>query len=325
MKFIVYRSIKITLGVIVSIAIAQILGLEYTLSAGIITLLSMLDIKRNSPKIALKRIYTGFIALAIAAIIFLIIDFSLFSFGVFLIIYIPIIFSLNANVGLVVNTVLVTHLFSLHEITGAGLLNEVLLMFIGISMALLFNVHMPNIEKNIRKIQFDLEDQLRDVLRKMGCNLKNSCEIDSENITLLDVKKTLKNGKEKAYDYMNSYYLRDNSYFVEYFHMRKRQYYSLVYMQKHFKTEFVTDKEAKLLGDFTNKLADEFHECNSGEELLVRLSMLKQLFKSSLLPLSRREFENRASLYQYLNDLEEFISIKKDFVEDNGEIKYCNI
>lgn len=325
MRFIAYRSIKITLGVVVSIAIAQMLGAEYALSAGVITLLSMLDIKRNSPQIALKRIYTAVIALAVSSIIFLLIDFSLLSFGIFLLIYIPIVFALNANAGLVVNTVLVSHLFSFNEITVAGLLNEVLLMLIGISMALLFNVHMPNIEKDIREIQFTLEEQLRNVLRKMGCNLKESCEINSENITLQDLKDTLKLGKEKAYAYMNSYYLKDNSYFVEYFHMRKRQYYSLVYMQKHFKTEFVTDKEAQILGDFTDKLAGEFHESNSGEELLQELSNLKRHFKSSSLPKTREEFENRASLYQYLNDLEEFISIKKDFVEANGEIKYCSI
>jgi uncharacterized membrane protein YgaE (UPF0421/DUF939 family) len=51
---------------------------------------------------------------------------------------------------------------------------------------------------------------------------------------------------------------------------------------------------------------------------------LKNHYKESELPATREEFENRATLFQYLNDLEHFIEIKSRFMVDYGEIVYCH-
>ncbi|SHH93529.1 aromatic acid exporter family protein [Clostridium grantii] len=320
-----YRAIKITLGVVLSIVIARLLNLQYDLSAGTIAILSMLDTKRHSPTIAFKRIYTALIALSLSSILFTLLNFSLISFGIFLLLYVSIVFYLNATVGLVVNTVLVTHLFTLSKITPTALINEILLMLIGILIALIFNLHMPNIEEDIRALQLKLENELRSLLREMGANLKNICEINSNPISLDDIKEILKLGKQKSYQHLNSYYFKENNYFVEYFEMRKNQYYTLVYMQKRLQPEFISSYESELLSKFTYKLADEFHECNNGEDLLLELSLLKEVLKDSPLPTSREEFEGRSSLYEYLNDIEEFINIKKSFIELYGDIQYCTI
>jgi uncharacterized membrane protein YgaE (UPF0421/DUF939 family) len=184
---------------------------------------------------------------------------------------------------------------------------------------------MPNIEEDIRALQLKLENELRSLLREMGANLKNLCEINSNPISLDDVKETLKLGKQKSYQHLNSYYFKKDNYFVEYFEMRKRQYYTLVYMQKRLQPEFISSYESELLSKFTYKLADEFHECNNGEALLLELSLLKETLKNSPLPTSREEFEGRSSLYEYLNDIEEFITIKKSFIEIYGAIQYCTI
>lgn len=324
MRFIIYRSIKISLGTVVAIAIAQVLKLDYTISAGVIALLSMLDLKRHTIKIGLKRIYTAFIAFAISSLLFTLFGFSLPVFFCFLLFYIILVLKLNAMVGLVINTVLVTHLYALQEITVNSIANEFALMLIGITIALIFNLHMPNKETDMKKLQLSLEEQLRHILYHMGTNLNNLCELDVPNISLIDLKKTLEDGKRKAYEFMNSYYLKDNSYFVEYFEMRERQYNDLVYMQKHLNTVFITQKEATLLSEFTLKLSKEFQECNLVETLLADLEQLKADFKVSELPKTRDEFENRASLYQYLNDLEAFITIKSEFIKNYGGIKYCS-
>lgn len=315
MPSIIYRTIKITLGVVLAILVAQGLKLDFALSAGIIALLSMLDVKRQSILIAFKRIYTALLGLALAALLFTLFHFSIWSFGLFLLIYIPLLLKLNASVGLVVNTVLITHLFGLERITAHGLLNEVFLMLIGITIALIFNLHMPNSEGDIIKLQRKMEDQLRSFIRSMSFNLKNHCEINGHQVTLQDLKQTIDEGRDQAIVLINSFYLKDHNYYLSYFDMRKQQYGRLRYMQEHCNTVFITQNEATILSDFTRNLAEVIHEYNTGEVLMKDLEALKTYFKDSELPKTREEFENRALLYQYLNDLEEFILIKIRFIE----------
>lgn len=316
MKTIFYRTFKITLGVVVAIMIAQWLKLEYALSCGVITLLSMLDLKRQSLMIAYKRVYTALLALALGAVLFTIFHFSIWSLGLFLLLYIPIVLMLKASVGLVVNTVLITHLFAQNTITFFGLANEMLLMVIGIIIALIMNLHMPTREEEIILLQRKLEEQLRVFLKTMSDNLRNHCEINGHHVTLEELKQTIDEGREGALAFINSYYFKDNRYYLSYFDMRKQQYGRLKYMQEHCNKVFITQKEASILSDFTLSLAGVIHEYNTGEILLKDLEVMRVYFKGSELPRTREEFENRATLYQYLNDLEEFILIKIRFTED---------
>ena len=325
MKTIMYRATKMTVGVILSIVIAQILQLDFALSAGVITLLTMLDTKRKSLKIAIKRFYTALIALALASIIFYFFKASLVTFGVFLLIFIPFVFKFHANSGLVVNTVLVTHLYDIESITLGHIMNEIALMTIGIVIALLVNIHFINIENEIRDLQVRLEEELKTILKNLSVQLKNQCLIDAKKVELTDLYKTISLGKEKAYQYFNSYYFKENSYFVEYFEMRLQQYYRLYYIHEYLNTIITTQKEAELLSVFTYELSRAIHECNSLEDSLKKVQHLKAYFKESNLPKTREEFEHRAILFQYLNDINEFIDIKKRFFEKNGEIKYCSI
>lgn len=309
-----YQSIKITLAVSVSIWVASKLGLDYALSAGVITLLSVLDIKRKSLLIGLQRFYTAIIAMTIASVLFTLFHFSIFSFGLFLFIYIPIVLKLDARAGLVVNTVLVTHIFALEIINFHIILNEIMLLLIGIIIALIFNLHVPNSERSIKKLQQKLEDQLKGVLRLMASSLRNYCEINGMYTTLAEFKSTISEGLKQAEELHNSYYMKNNHYYIDYFKMRRNQFRRLEYMQEHCNRVFITLDEAKPLSDFTERLAEQIHEYNTGLTLLEELDGLRGDYKKTELPKTREEFENRAMLFQFLNDLEEVIKIKMEFM-----------
>ena len=51
------------------------------------------------------------------------------------------------------------------------------------------------------------------------------------------------------------------------------------------------------------------------KKALVDLEKVKETFKKMPLPQSRGEFENRAVLYQFFNDVEEFLEIKEEFLK----------
>ena len=68
-----------------------------------------------------------------------------------------------------------------------------------------------------------------------------------------------------------------------------------------------------MIADFTQNIAKAIHEYNTAEGLLRNLQELRDEFKNMELPKTREEFENRAMLYQFLNDMEQFLLIKNDF------------
>ena len=55
---------------------------------------------------------------------------------------------------------------------------------------------------------------------------------------------------------------------------------------------------------------------NTADGLLKNLKLLRESFITMELPKTREEFENRAMLYQFLNDFEQFLLIKNEFKEE---------
>ena len=56
-------------------------------------------------------------------------------------------------------------------------------------------------------------------------------------------------------------------------------------------------------------------------KLIDKLDLLRKYYKMMELPKNRIEFENRALLFQFLNDLEDFLVIKKEFKEYSNYLK----
>lgn len=315
MKEQIYFMIKMVVGVVASIVIATQIGLDYALSAGIIVMLSMLQTRKQTLQVGLKRVITAFIAIGLSSFLFHFLGFNILVFALFLMIFTPLTVILKAEVGLVVNTVLVTHLLADGKITAMAMGNEVLLMLIGVTIANLMNLHMPNHENELKVLVLEVEDRIKSILRKMGLQLVNQCQVDEQQVSLEELKSLIDEGQAKAYRYMNNTYFKDNSYYASYFTMRKAQYRRLMDMERYFVQVVVTLDEAELLKDFTMQLAQELSESNSGDALLERLEVLKNHYKSRDLPKTREAFENRAMLYQYLKDIENFIKLKADFVK----------
>jgi uncharacterized membrane protein YgaE (UPF0421/DUF939 family) len=80
-----------------------------------------------------------------------------------------------------------------------------------------------------------------------------------------------------------------------------------------------------MIAVFTLRLSNSIHEYNTAVGLLKRLQDLRESFKSMDLPKTREEFENRAMLYQFLNDLEQFLMIKNDFKKNLVEEKHIDV
>jgi uncharacterized membrane protein YgaE (UPF0421/DUF939 family) len=319
MKFIGYRTLKTAVGAAIAMLIAASLGLKYGTAAGVIVILSVQSTKRQSIRVAIQRMGACFLALFLASVLFNLLGYNAYVFAVFLLIFIPSAARFKFNEGIVVSSVLVTHLLVEKSTSPSLIGNELLLMLIGVGVALVMNLYMPSVDKKIKKSQGDIEELIREILRQMSSALRECSVSLKEEELFNNLERKIKKGRERAYRSLNNSLFSDNSYYAKYMDMRYQQLKALKNMRKHFDKFSITYKQSEMIAMFTLKLSNSIHEYNTAEGLLKSLQDLRESFKAMELPKTREEFENRAMLYQFLNDLEQFLLIKSDFKKNLDE------
>ncbi|MEG0747671.1 MAG: aromatic acid exporter family protein, partial [Cetobacterium sp.] len=103
---------------------------------------------------------------------------------------------------------------------------------------------------------------------------------------------------------------------LNFFSMRRRQYRILTRMRACFKRLYITHEYSLIISDFIFEVAENIEIEKKTSPLLAEHKELKLLFSNFPLPKSRSEFENRANLFQLLQELEEFLNAKIEFKKD---------
>ncbi len=319
------KAIKIAAGSTVAVIIANTLGLDYVMSAGIITLLSVQDTKKATVSIALKRVIAFIVAAILSYIIYRLFSYTPISFGVFLLVFTIICIKFKMQDALSMNAVLSTH-YLLEQSTSFSLIgNEALLLFIGAGIGICMNLFIPNNEKQIRETQKTIEECLKSVLKYMVEMMKSE-NCSYKKLECMDyLEGYIVEGIEHAYLNMNNTLLQDSRYFIEYMEMREQQYYVLKEIYEKITTLTMVTDQSLEVSKFIQHISDTLSESHNTRILLVHEKELMQRFKGAPLPLTREEFENRAMLYVILMDFKIFLKTKKAFVDaltDNQKEKY---
>jgi uncharacterized membrane protein YgaE (UPF0421/DUF939 family) len=313
MKLTTIYTLKVVIGATLAIFIAYLFQLEFFITAGIIVILSIQNTKRESIEIAFKRLIATFIALLIAPILFNLFHFHLLSFGLFLALFIPLTIYFKLQDGITVNAVLVTHLLTAQNTSFNMIVNEIALMLIGVTTALVVNLYAPNFESRIKESIKEIETCMCEIYHLMVPSLKNQTVSTKEEQLFIKLDQELAIAKNRAYQYTNNQLLNKETFYLSYINMRKQQFAVLRRMREHFSKLTMSYEVTHIIADFTNQLAHNINIKNKADRLLILLNELRLNFKSMALPKTREEFENRALLYQFLNDIEHFLMIKIDF------------
>ena len=312
-KIVGLKTVKTGIGATIAILLAQFMGLKYTASAGIITILSIQNTRKESLLIALKRLVATLIALTLGSVLFNLLGFNAVSFGIYLILFIPLAVKAKVVEGIVPASVLVTHLLGEGHISIMLLGNEVLLMIVGAGLALIVNIYMPSLEEDLIREKQRLEENMFDIFVKMEEALQSDhkqLEIEKELERLRDA---LTEGRMKATQYRNNAFMSGRSLYEKYFDMRYSQYQIMLYMHKHFERFYKVTPGADKIAKLTREVALSVKGKIAVETLMWDLETLREEFKHSELPVTREEFENRAMLYQFLTDMEQFLNVKHLF------------
>ena len=314
------RTIKLILATVLSIYLAVWLGLSYATSAGIIAILSILDTRKSSYKMALNRFYSTLLALSIATITFYLLGFGIWTLGVYLVFYVPLAHHFRWEAGIAPATVLVTHLMLEENLSISLLSNEMGLFLIGALTALISNLYMPSQERMIEEYHERVEDKLKQILLRFEQFL---IEGDGRNDATLinELDHMLDDALKIVYLERHNQVFQQTNYQVHYFEMRAAQSKILRTMASNINKCLLEARENIILASLFERTAQQLSEENSAKELLLDIELFHATFRERPLPQTREEFETRATLFQLLHDMEHFIQLKVDFYQAYSENK----
>lgn len=313
MKYIYSLAFKMSVSATIVLFIGNALELKYATVGAVISILSIQDTRRKALLVGKNRIIACVIGQILSVVLYLILGQNPLIFGLFLIIFIPITSKLKVEEGMIASVVLSTHLLVAEAIDTGWIINELALMVIGIGVASISNLFMPSLDDKFKQDIRWIEESYRIIISKMAKSL-NTCTVDIDEQSMMEnIQQRLEQSKETAYKIVNNNFFRTTSYYTDYINMRINQFDTIKRMRLNFGKFNIPVEQMKWMAEFTREVSKNISEVNDCRELLRELQELRGEFKKMELPKSRDEFESRAQLLQYLNDMEEFLNIKKNF------------
>lgn len=316
------HAFKIGLGSSLAIYIATALGLNYAITAGSITLLTIVTTKWGTLKLSLVRIVSFFVASWICGIIFTSVPSQWIAYGIFIFFIVILCDMVGWKSAISVNALIGMHFLShMDEFSQAFIMNEFYLLLIGVSISILLNLfHAYKFEeqhliKNMRQVECDLSETLLEISEYLENHMKGK-EVWKDVDRL---EKEIEQFIQEAREYQDNTFYSHPGYYIDYFKMRRDQCKIMQNLHKEMKAIKSMPTQAHKVAEYIKYLTEFVVEKNEPIEQLTRLQILFEEMKRDELPKTREEFESRALLYHTLMDLEDFLNCKVNFVNQLDE------
>lgn len=319
MKLSLFNTIKITIATIVAILIAEALGLEFTISAGTVAILTIAPTKKETIKTANSRFLAFVTALIISYIAYSIVGYDIKGFAIYLFCFILVCQSKQWHSAMAVNSVLMSHFITFGEMSVFSIGNEFLLFIIGVSTGILANMHLRKNQDYMDEMKKETELMIQNILLRMSQRVldkdlggyNGEC-FENLNQSITKAKNVAKN------NYMNQIRSKD-SRDIDYIKMRERQAFMLINMYKRLVVLRTRPITAKKIAEYLEYVSFNFNQDEKMESMIEKFQRLNLEFKETPLPIKRKEFEDRAHLFAMMRDMEEFLQLKLEYMENTSK------
>lgn len=308
------KSIKIAMAAIVAIFLAGELGFQSSATAGIITILSIQNTKKETLRTVLRRGAAYLCALLIAAVCFRVLGYTLVAFAVYLLVFAFFCMVVGLQEGITTAAVLISHFLNARNMSLQMLWNETGLFIIGSGIGILVNLHLRRRDADFERLAQVVDDQIKDMLRRMAEWLPNPNRACDRVHRFEELEEAIGRAKLCAVANMNNTFLSNGSYELDYIKMREQQAIVLKGIYTNIMQIGYLPRQAKIIADFLTELEQSYHKYNTVTAYIERLEQLNEQMRREELPKTREEFEARAILFYVLMQLEELLWIKRRFV-----------
>ncbi len=323
-KKILLLALKIGIGGSLAYCIAEFMNLQFASSAGIIALLTLQTTRWETLKLSVRRIISYLFTFGVCALLCVFLTSTWIEYGIYLLLLVVVTELLGWRSVVSVNAVIAAHLISTRDFSTAFLVNELLLVVIGITIAILLNLYHMNDAHEIGIINAMryVEHQMKEILQEMSGYLYYQQIGKPVWADIDDLEAHLDEYLDSAHEFQNNTFESHPEYYINYFRMRKEQCDSLQNMHGQLRKIRTMPEEAHIVSKFIDEMAEHVTEMNDPQALIEKLQKTVDHIVEGKLPESREEFENKALLYHMLMDLEEFLMFKKRFVESIDEVQF---
>ena len=310
----IFNTIKTAGAAILSICLANLWCLDFAVSAGIITILTIQPTKRETVQTAVGRFYAFIAALVIAFVSFTLFGYTLPAFMFYLIIFIFVCQTFDWYSSMAMNSVLISHFLTFGNMNITSVLNEIFIFTIGVGIGIIANLHLRKNTDYILKLQEETDAQIKQILLKMSERILFQDVSDYNEKSFQKLKSSILKAQTIADQNYKNQFNKNDTYDIDYIKMRDKQYHVLYEMYKSTRTLETTPITAQIVSDLFLKISESYHRNNTAAKLLEDFYKIQKEMKEKPLPTKRKEFEDRARLFILLNYIEEFLTIKKEFM-----------
>ncbi len=324
MRKIALLALKIGIGGSLAYYLATMLSLEYAASAGTICLLTLQTTKWETLRLSGRRLFSFFVTFSTCMLLAVVIPASWIDYGIYLFLLVFCCETIGWRSAISVNAVTAAHLLAERDFSYDFMVNELLLVIIGVSIAIILNLfhinkyHQSEMIKAMRRV----EEEMQTILIEMAGYLRNQSIGQNVWNDISDLRKELYELVDWAQEYQNNTFVSHPEYYINYFEMRKAQCIVLLNLHSEMRRLRHLPIQAEIVADYIDDLSRYVREKNEPQKQIDELEAILENMKGQPLPTSRQEFESRAMLYHVLMDVEDFLKLKKNFVSSIDEIQY---
>ncbi len=313
--------LKMICAALISICIAELLHLEFAASAGVISLLTIMPTKKETLKTAGIRFLAFGVAMVIAFGCYSLAGYSIWTFAVFLVVFIPVCQLCKWSYALTICSVIMSHFILLGDMSIPHIINEILIFGIGVGMGVIANLHLRKDVDYIEQLKDETDAEMKSILAGMAEHIMDEDFTDYNGELLHQLRKSIRNAKNVADRNYNNQFGTTDIYDIEYIRMRDKQCMVIHEMYKIVRHIETTPSTAHLISDFLKYMSETYHKDNDGKLTLEKFREMDKEMKSRPLPVARKEFEDRAMLFNLMRKIEEFVTLKIEFSEKFANTK----
>ncbi|MDU6447363.1 MAG: aromatic acid exporter family protein [Staphylococcus epidermidis] len=306
-----FRTVKTAVGMTLGVIICKLIGLDNYASSAILVVLCIKHTKMHSVQAILSRLVSCLLILFLGSAIFSLLGQHAFVLGLIVLLFIPLTVVLNVQEGVITSCVILLHVFNAKAINGHLILNEIMLLIVGLGIAFLMNLMMPSLDKKLNHFKQDIENQITEIFNifSQACSMHN----DHLNIKFDSLLLNIKKAKSLAFRDVKNHFVRNENSFYHYFDMREEQVELLKRMTSLLERINTDDPILEKISQLMYEIGSNV---NSNDYTALRLHSLYEI-RLSLddlpLPTTHKTLNSRAHIIQILNELEEYLNIKSQF------------
>lgn len=317
----ILTSVKIIIAAILAVLVAQVLKLDFAISAGIVAILSVQPTKKETVSTALSRFYAFIVALAISFCCYKFLGFTTPAFFVYLAVFIFVCQMFGWNSAMAMDSVLISHFLSFKAFGLNELKNELLLFAIGVGFGILANIFLKKQTDKIEFLKNEADIQIRYILERMSQKILTLDFSDYTGDCFVKLDKAITEAKIYAATNSKNQFGKANPFDEKYIEMRESQKEVLQEIFKYIIELKTVPSTAPQVSAFFKKVSVEYEKNNDVLSLLNELETIHSNMKKTPLPQNRGEFEDRAILFMILKRMKDFLLLKRDFYKTYMESK----